>query len=441
MRTRKLYATVTTAVDVNGLPLRIVVNENGDEVERHQVGRQKLYASPTTMGSTLYDRVIQRQQVSSYDTRTQKWKAIPHSKVTRAIKRKVNNGITKFNNMKEDVMFDASDMNSAEDSSNTESQTPVATEAMSQEHEQHVKEITEIHDAVKNKPEDLILDDLTWKMLVRSVKRGKNIMMTGPAGSGKSMTAYALSKTLDRPLFVFNLGATQDPRAVLIGQTHFAKDKGTFFNHSLFVQAIQEPGAIILLDETSRAHPEAANILMTVLDQRQRYLRVDEEVDSPTIKVADGVCFVATANIGTEYTGTRTMDHAFTDRFLKIEMEFLNKKDEEQLLRKRYPYADQKDLGALVNIAEKIRTSAYNDESIIETSFGTRATEECAELLQDGFTLSEVASVGIYPLFPDDGSDSSERAEVKQICQAFIQTPNSKSSRKKARSGADDFPF
>jgi len=43
MRTRKLYATVTTAVDVNGLPLRIVVNENGDEVERHQVGRQKYF--------------------------------------------------------------------------------------------------------------------------------------------------------------------------------------------------------------------------------------------------------------------------------------------------------------------------------------------------------------------------------------------------------------
>ena len=106
------------------------------------------------------------------------------------------------------------------------------------------------------------------------------------------------------------MGSTQDPRATLIGNVHFEKSKGTYFSESLFVKAIQTPNAVILLDELSRAHPDAWNILMTVLDQGQRYLRLDEQDGQATINVAEGVTFVATANIGNEYTSTRVMDKA-----------------------------------------------------------------------------------------------------------------------------------
>ena len=39
----------------------------------------------------------------------------------------------------------------------------------------------------------------------------------------------SLVNALDRPDFYFNLGATQDPRASLIGNVHFDKGKGTYF--------------------------------------------------------------------------------------------------------------------------------------------------------------------------------------------------------------------
>ena len=58
-------------------------------------------------------------------------------------------------------------------------------------------------------------------------------MMTGPAGCGKTMAAKSVVNSLDRPDFYFNLGATQDPRATLIGNTHFEKNKGTYFSESL----------------------------------------------------------------------------------------------------------------------------------------------------------------------------------------------------------------
>ena len=90
------------------------------------------------------------------------------------------------------------------------------------------------------------------------------MLLTGPTGTGKSQTAIAVAKALGRELFYINLGATQDPRGTLIGNTHFSKDAGTFFNESAFVKALKTPNTVILLDEVSRAHPEAWNILMTV---------------------------------------------------------------------------------------------------------------------------------------------------------------------------------
>ena len=138
-----------------------------------------------------------------------------------------------------------------------------------------------------------MMSELKWKYLVRSGVRGKNIMMTGPAGCGKTMAAKSLVNSLDRPDYYFNLGATQDPRSTLIGNTHFDSKKGTYFSESHFVKAIQTPNSVILLDELSRAHPDAWNILMTVLDYGQRYLRLDEATGSETIKVADGVTSVS----------------------------------------------------------------------------------------------------------------------------------------------------
>ena len=201
----------------------------------------------------------------------------------------------------------------------------------------HEEVLNFIHSSYSLKPAGLMMTELKWKYLIRSAVRGKNIMMTGPAGCGKTMAAKSVVNSLDRPDFYFNLGATQDPRSTLIGNTHFDSKKGTFFSKSLFVEAIQTPNAVILLDELSRAHPDAWNILMTVLDYGQRYLRLDEADGSDTIAVADGVTFVATANIGNEYTSTRVMDKALMDRFTIVEMDVLSEEDENKLLNYMFP--------------------------------------------------------------------------------------------------------
>ena len=108
---------------------------------------------------------------------------------------------------------------------------------------------------------------------------------------------------------------------------------------------------MILLDELSRAHPDAWNILMTVLDSGQRYLRLDEQKEQATIKVAEGVTFIATANIGNEYTSTRVMDKALMDRFTIVEMDVLNEEEESTLLNYMFPNVDSMVLGNVAKIA------------------------------------------------------------------------------------------
>lgn len=281
-----------------------------------------------------------------------------------------------------------------------------------------------IHNSAGLKPEQLIMSDLKWKYLVRSAMRGKNIMMVGPAGAGKTMAAKYLVSALERPDFYFNLGATQDPRATLIGNTHFSKEDGTYFSESLFVKAIQTENAVILLDELSRAHPEAWNILMTVLDLNQRYLRLDEKDGAPTIKVAPGVSFIATANVGNEYTSTRVMDRALMDRFITIEMDALDQDMEYKLLKMKYPAAHDASVKAIAEIASITRKELKASNPKLTSSISTRAAVEIASLIYDGFSLAEAAEVAIYPFFSEDGGVDSERTYVKQIVQKYCVNPD-----------------
>jgi nitric oxide reductase NorQ protein len=273
------------------------------------------------------------------------------------------------------------------------------------------------------KPKMLFMPELKWKYLIRNILRGKNIMMTGAAGCGKTMAAKAAASSIDGySTFIINLGATQDPRTTLIGNTQYDTAKGTVFNQSPFVKAIQTPNTVVVLDEITRAHPEAWNILMTVLDPGQRYLRLDEAADAPTINVADGVSFIASANIGNEYTATRMLDRAILDRFTIIEMDSLTKDEESTLLGMMYPSVSSELLANVAEITTMTRDEVRGESPKLTNSLSTRTAVEIGSLLYDGFSLTEAAEIAIYPFFDNSGGAQSERVFMKQFVQKFVKT-------------------
>ena len=347
------------------------------------------------------------------------------SEITIGARKKAHEGnylLGRFTNKSGNYYWRKIEGNAVSDTSTTPDVTTSESVEVPTDHEEV---LNFIHNSYNLKPKGLVMKELKWKYLIRSAVRGKNIMMTGSAGCGKTMAAKALVNSLDRADFYFNLGATQDPRATLIGNTHFDKEKGTYFSESLFVQAIQTPNAVILLDELTRAHPDAWNILMTVLDYGQRYLRLDEQNEQKTIKVAPGVTFIATANIGNEYTATRVLDKALMDRFTIVEMDLLNDEEEFGLLKYMFPHVDDSVLESVSKIAHMTRVNSGSDDARITSGISTRTSVEMAGLLFDGFDLMEAAEVSIFPQYTEDGGVDSERTFVKQIVQKFVDDGSS----------------
>jgi MoxR-like ATPase len=291
------------------------------------------------------------------------------------------------------------------------------------------------------KPSKLYMSDLKWKYLVRSALRGKNILLLGPSGQGKTFAVQCLVDALDRrsTYFYLNMGATQDPRAALIGNTHFNKESGTLFDESPFVKALRTPNSIIHLDELSRAHPDSWNILLTPLDYIQRYLRLDEKLGSEMVKVAENVSFVATANVGNDYTATRVMDKALLDRFtVKIEVDLPTQSEEMALIKQHVPDADVKIMKSITQIAETTRY--FFADSKLSKFTSTRSVVEMAELTIDGFDLVELAEMIIYPDYPDDGGVDSERTMVKQIVQKYVQQKSAPTASATLPTTPDDIP-
>ena len=279
-----------------------------------------------------------------------------------------------------------------------------------------------VHLSPQYKPTDLIISDLKFKAVVRNILKSKNILLIGYTGSAKTTTAKKAAEVLNRPFFRFNLGSMQDPRASLIGNTKHDPQLGTIFKEAEFVTAIKTKNAVILLDELSRAHADTSNILLTVTDH-QRYLRLDEKSEDNVVNVAEGVTFIATANIGNEYTGTNNIDRATIDRFPAIiEMDVLTEEEEFALLSMKYPNAPVDDLTLLCKITAGIRNEFLGDKSRISLMVSTRMAEETAEYLEDKFTLAEALEITILPLYDKAGGTASERSFIESLIQTLIPT-------------------
>ena len=101
------------------------------------------------------------------------------------------------------------------------------------------------------KPDDLFIKEFQWKLLVINFLKKKNTLLIGLSGTGKTISIKTLVEVLNQSdsFYYFNLGASQDPRSVFIGNTHFDSNTGTFFDESDFIKAIKKENSIILLDE------------------------------------------------------------------------------------------------------------------------------------------------------------------------------------------------
>jgi len=265
-------------------------------------------------------------------------------------------------------------------------------------------------------PSQFYVERDTWEQLIYCIARGINVCLTGPAGSGKTEICYLSSKAVHYPIAPFNFGAMTEPRTALVGNMHFNREKGTWFEPSRFVRANTAGYGCILLDEITRAGRDAFNLILPLMD-RQRYLSLDEAEDAPIIKRSDHVAYLCTANIGMEYTGTEAMDVALEDRLdVTIDMYYPPADNEIQILVGRCKGLERKAAERLVKIATRQR-ELHNLDNEFSKEISTRMLIAAGEQIGLGVPFDQACKFCIINKFDKDGGDASQRVMLKQIVQ------------------------
>lgn len=259
------------------------------------------------------------------------------------------------------------------------------------------------------------IDPDIWFLMVRNVLRGENTLLVGPTGSGKTEILVHLAKAMGKELYTQDMGTVQDAQSALLGVHRINKEGHSAFDYAPFVGHIKS-GGIVLLDELNRAPLAANNILFPCLDKR-RYLPIDVACDEGdrTVPVAEGTVFFATANLGSEYSGTQAIDRALLDRFFPIELDYPKLEDEVKILMLRTG-VEEKVATAIVKVSNEIRKQYKEQE--LSSAISVRHTLQAASLVSDGFEVDKALLSTIMPLF-EDGIGVSERSKVLSIVSAF----------------------
>ena len=253
--------------------------------------------------------------------------------------------------------------------------------------------------------------DKDWYLLVRNIMSKVNTMMVGPSGTGKTELVLLACKKLGLECNVYDMGSMYDPVSGLLGVHRLQKGGESVFDYAKFTQDIQKPG-VILLDELSRAPVTTNNLLFPCLDSR-RMLPVEMAggEDLRSIQVHPDCVFVATANVGAEYTGTMSLDRALVGRFFPLELDYMPLDCEVKVLSKRCGIR-QEDAENIASVAGTVR-SLYGKQEI-SCTISTRETLAAARLVADGWTSLEAMELTFLPLFEGTRTEG-ERGMVAKI--------------------------
>ena len=250
-----------------------------------------------------------------------------------------------------------------------------------------------------------------WYLLVRNIRSKVNTMLVGASGSGKTELVMLACRKLGIRCSVYDMGSMHDPVSGLLGVHRLQQGGVSVFDYAKFTQDIQQPG-VVLLDEISRAPVIANNILFPCLDSRRQLpVEIAGGKDVRSIPVHPECVFIATANVGAEYTGTMSMDRALIGRFFPLELDYMPCTEEAKVLSKRCSIKPN-DAANIVAVAETIRNLYGKQE--LSCSVSTRETLMAGRLVADGWTALEAMEMTFLPLFEGNRTDG-ERSVVSKI--------------------------
>tara|TARA_R110000744_G_scaffold19981_4_gene52469 strand:- start:1586 stop:2422 length:837 start_codon:yes stop_codon:yes gene_type:complete len=256
-----------------------------------------------------------------------------------------------------------------------------------------------------------VIDETKDKMIHSLVEGGKNVMLTGATGAGKTTYCFEVAKDLGMDCVVINCGSTQDARTSLLG--YFTLENGnTNFSPSDFIKAIQKPNTLIVLDELSRASDDAFNILFPILDHRREVCVEEQNGADRIIKVHESVRFVATANIGLEYSATRSLDRALQDRFMTFNLPYITGEQLDVFINDSHDLSS--DNKSMVKTLSQVYDYSHTlfGKGKIGTRISTRSVIDVLSLVKGGFNMKDILDHAILSQYEQDSSTIVNDANI-----------------------------
>lgn len=288
-------------------------------------------------------------------------------------------------------------LDSMDDDDDKETATPASKDS-----ESFIDHLAALHPKPSLADSGFYVDDKIWQQLTRHCARKKNVLIVGDSGVGKTELCSLLAESFKRQLVIHDMGATQDPIASLLGVHRISSEGKSIFDTAQFVTDIQGPN-FILMDEVNRAPLNTNNILFPLTDSRRSLdMAIASSDVARKVHVHTDVVFVATANIGSEFTGTNVLDEAFKNRFVTVHLDYPPASVEGKLLVKRTG-VDKVSAAKIVTVANKTRAKHKNET--ISNNISIRQTLEIAEMVADGFNVENAIEYFLLPLFGEEFSE------------------------------------
>lgn len=153
---------------------------------------------------------------------------------------------------------------------------------------------------------------------VSAIKRGRNVWLAGPAGTGKTEFVKNVCAGLGRAFIRVSFDSGAERYEFIGGER--VKNGSTVYQQGVVLRGMTRPGAVVLLDEVSFARPEYLAALHAVLEP-EGCVTIPETGE--VVRKAPGVVFFAADNSNGRgdfsgmYVGVREMNVAFVNRFAK----------------------------------------------------------------------------------------------------------------------------
>lgn len=217
--------------------------------------------------------------------------------------------------------------------------------------------------------QELLMDAIT------ALSMGKNILLKGPTGAGKTRFAETLSNLFQQPMFSINCSVDLDAEGLMGFKTLAYEDEKQVIEFVPGpVTSAMNNGTFLYIDEINMAKPETLPLINGVLDYRRT---VTNPFTNEIITAEKGFNVIAAINEG--YVGTVPLNEALKNRFIVINVPYLQGEQLKALIQKQTRLTDEKLIDLFVTLSSDLIQAVYQGK-LSEDAASIRALIDACDL-------------------------------------------------------------